>query len=620
MKPYLFKLAFLLFAYNSLFSQINQNIQVFYLKDANSNFTTDSLAAKSKEFKVFENTKVSYQHEDKLLWLKILINSKDTVSKKKLLEVGHPFLEEVNLFIVKNGKEVYKSDTIGWKYPYQNRTFKHYNPVFPITIDSKASQTFYLRVFRRSLSFLPPIKVWNESDFYRNENSRNFNGGVFGGCLLIASFFGLILFLFLHERLYLLFSLYVLMATMYALVDNGFFFEYYPDGFLGFYKKNFRQFIMILNILFTMMYTKEYLFPKYKFKPTLLFFYRFCIFLCFLAVSFLWYEKYAGERNIKISTQAGLLYALTFLTPIVFSFYLVLYSYFKKIDVMASKFYIIGATPLVLFSILTNFRNYELISNYWFLETEGAKLAFIFDVIVLAIGLGYRYRILRVEREKLLNERAKLQEVALETGLQLQNKERSRLAKELHDGVGIDISIIKMKLEALGMDLKKKGFFIKEFEDTISNLDNVARDIRSFSHNLIPPDLENNSLDFVLHNLRDNVQKLNPRIEINFTTNQEGKLPSLLSQELFFIAKEMLYNALKHSKANIIDVELIISESLVELRIADNGQGYDFGFALKKGGLGLKSIISRVELLHGKFEIIQKPSGGVLHQVIVNLK
>lgn len=461
--------------------------------------------------------------------------------------------------------------------------------------------------------------MWDEGDFYQNEINRNFFGGVFGGIMLILVFFGLVLFLYLRERLYLLFSLYVLMALIYSLIDKGFFFAYYSDGFLGFYKKNVRQFFMILNILFTLLYVREYLFPSFKFKSWLLYFYRLCIFLCLVAISFLWFEKFIFDRHLFIPESAFLLYPFAFLTPIIFSFYLIFYSYFKKVDTVASKFYMVGATPLVLFSILTNIRHYGFIPNYKFLETEGAMLAFVFDGVILAIGLGYRYKILRGEKEKLLEERSKQRQLALETGLYLQNKERNRFAKELHDGVGIDISIIKMKLEALTLDFKKNDLIAEGLNETIVNIDNIARDIRSFSHNLIPPDLKNHSLDFVLQNLRDNLQKLNPRIEINFTTNLERKLPNLLSQELFFIAKEMLYNALKHSGASIIDIELMDTKEYAELRVADNGHGYDYNEAIQKDGLGLKSIISRVELLHGKLEIIQKPNGGILHQIIVNL-
>lgn len=618
MKLFAHKLVFLFFAFHALFAQKSQSIEVFYLKDSNANFTIDSLESKNKAFKVFENTRLSYGHENKPHWLKVTITNTDTIAQKKLLEVDYAFIEEVNLFLVQNGKIIYKSDTVGWKYPYRNRFFKHHNPVFPISLYAKSSLNAYIRIYRRYISVIPPIRLWDEQDFYENEIKRKFDWGVFAGILLITITFGFITFLFLKERVYLLFSLYVLMALIYALIDKGFFFEYYNDGFLGLYKKNVRQLFMNLNILFTMLYVKEYLFPRYKFQSWLLYMYRLCIFLCFLAMSFLWYERYAAENNIPITEPSSLVYPFSFLLPIIFSFFLVFLSYFKKIDRVASKFYMIGATPIVLFSVLTNVRHYGIIPNFWFLDTEGAMVSFVFDVVILSVGLGYRYKILRVEKEKLLEEKKQSQLLIYEKGLELQNQERSRLAKELHDGLGIDISIIKMKLEALGTDLEKKGLKAREFDETIANLDSVASNVRSFSHSIMPPDLEKNGIVSVLENLVHSLQKLNTNIEINFTTNITEKLRNDISQNLYFIAKELINNAIKHSGASIIDVELMHENHQIELIVSDNGCDYDFDAAIMKDGLGLESIKSRVNLLNAALLVVRKPGGGVMHKIRIS--
>jgi signal transduction histidine kinase len=120
----------------------------------------------------------------------------------------------------------------------------------------------------------------------------------------------------------------------------------------------------------------------------------------------------------------------------------------------------------------------------------------------------------------------------------------------------------------------------------------------------------------VLENLVYNLQKLNENIEINFTTNITEKLEDHLSQNLYFIAKELINNALRHSNASIIDVELMHENSRTELNVSDNGIGYDFEKALKKSGLGLDSIKSRVALLNDHFELTKKPLGGTSHKII----
>ena len=86
---------------------------------------------------------------------------------------------------------------------------------------------------------------------------------------------------------------------------------------------------------------------------------------------------------------------------------------------------------------------------------------------------------------------------------------------------------------------------------------------------------------------------------------------------MYFIAKELINNTLKHAHANIIDIELFQKNNYIELRISDNGKGYDLKNALKKEGLGLRNILSRVELISGTFEVFKKPLGGILHQIVV---
>jgi signal transduction histidine kinase len=166
------------------------------------------------------------------------------------------------------------------------------------------------------------------------------------------------------------------------------------------------------------------------------------------------------------------------------------------------------------------------------------------------------------------------------------------------------------------MDFEKKGIKVKEFYETIANLDNVASNVRSFSLNIMPPDLKKNGIAIVLENLVYSLQKLNANIEINFTTNVTDKLDDKLSQNLYFIAKELINNALRHSNASIIDVELIKENNQTELKVSDNGIGYDFDKALKKDGLGLESINSRVALMNAQIEITKKPLNGISHKII----
>lgn len=595
--------------YQVVFAQSEANPTIWYLKDVNSNFTIDSLLTKNKEFGVLSNNKLSFGHGNFPFWLKISFKNEDSLAYKKLLEVEYAFLDEVNLFLENNGKIVYQSDTLGWKYPYNDRIFKHYNPVFPVTINGKSSQTAYFRIYRGSLSMIPPIKVWNEEDFYENEIKRKFIWGGFGGILLFVAIIGFFLFIYFRKNLYLFYSIYILMSLFYVLLNKGFFLEYYQDGFLGFYSKNIRQLFIILNILFIQLFIKEYLFSNYKFPKWLLFLFRISISICLSGIVMLWYEKYAGEHQIMIPQKSRVLFPFTQLLPIFFSFYLVFYSYFKKIDTVASKFYLIGISPMVIFATLSTARNYGIVPNHLLLETEGSMICYLFDILTLAVGLGYRYKILRDEKEH-------QQKLVYEGQLKLLH-ERANISRDLHDNVGSQLSVISSSLDNIGF-LAEKQKLTSEKVETVNEF--VREAIQSLRDTIWATHQETFSLAEFRARVQQYIHKYyqseNCQISVNFEEN-DINLGSSQTLNLFRIIQEALNNAIKYANPTQISINLSLKENQVFLEIIDNGTGFDVEKTKIEPHYGLLNMQKRVNEIEGKLLIKSKIGKGTKIEVIV---
>lgn len=607
--PVLFTLFYLL---NCQFvsAQKEQKISVWYLKDVHSNYTIDSLLKKEKDFKLLSNNKLSFGHGNNPFWLKMSFKNEDSVAYKKLLEVEYAFLDEVNLFLENNGKVVYKSDTLGWQHPYSERVFKHYNPVFPITINGNSTLTAYFRIYRGSLSMIPPIKIWNEDVFYENEIKRKFIWGGFGGILLFVAIIGVFLFLYFRKNLYLFYAIYILMSLFYVLLNKGFFLEYYQDGFLIFYSKNIRQVFLILNILFTQLFIREYLFSNYKFPKWLLLLFRISIAICLLGVAMLGYEKYAGEHQILIPSKARVLFPFTLLLPIFFSFYLVFYSYFKKIDTVASKFYLIGISPIVIFATLSTARNYGIVSNHLLLETEGSMLCYLFDILTLAVGLGYRYKILRDEKEY-------QQRLAYEAKLRLLY-ERESISRDLHDNVGSQLSVISSSLDNI-------GFLAEKQKLTSEKVEIVNEFVREAIQSLRDTIWATNQETFSLAEFRARVQQYilkyyqsleKCQIVVNFDET-EKTLNSSKTLNLFRIIQEALNNAVKYADSTLITINLKIIRSQVHLEIIDNGIGFDVEATKNDPHYGLLNMQKRVNEVEGKLRIKSIVGEGTKIEVIL---
>lgn len=173
--------------------------------------------------------------------------------------------------------------------------------------------------------------------------------------------------------------------------------------------------------------------------------------------------------------------------------------------------------------------------------------------------------------------------------IQGQDDERKRLAMDLHDGIAPKIGVLKMSIETSfdQNDATKK---------TISNLDEIARDIREVSHRMLPSQLEGKGLVIALENFINLAAQSNKN-KIVFYHNLSDRLNARLEKNLFFLAYELINNAIKHSNADKINIQLLKQNKMICLSVEDNGMGFDTTLGME--GLGLKNIRQRVNFLEG---------------------
>ncbi len=199
-----------------------------------------------------------------------------------------------------------------------------------------------------------------------------------------------------------------------------------------------------------------------------------------------------------------------------------------------------------------------------------------------------------------------------------QEKERKRIAKEIHDGLGPMLSAIRMHIEAVqnNLDALDKETVAK-LDKTYELIDNVANDMRSLSHDLMPKIVE----DFGLLEAIDSLSKtlMNEKTEIIFTHNMHNeRFSKNIELNLFRIAQELVHNSLKHSGAEKISLQLIKHSSSLILMIEDDGSGFKDKEKMEYG-IGLRNIETRVKALGGVLTIDSVPNVGVTATVEVAL-
>ncbi len=221
-----------------------------------------------------------------------------------------------------------------------------------------------------------------------------------------------------------------------------------------------------------------------------------------------------------------------------------------------------------------------------------------------------------------ITRRKKREQSNLKAVLEGQENERRRLAREIHDGIGPVMSIIKLHLDAVKSELVEAPEKTLNKINTMSELiHQVSDNIREISHDLMPSALKDLGLVAALENLclkTNESKKMHVRF---YTTGMTENLDNQIALSIFRIAQELLNNAIKYAKANNINIQLIRHPKSVLLMVEDDGIGFDkseLSQILEKG-IGIRNIQTRTAALGGRLNYDTQNGRGVLATVEIPL-
>ncbi len=194
-----------------------------------------------------------------------------------------------------------------------------------------------------------------------------------------------------------------------------------------------------------------------------------------------------------------------------------------------------------------------------------------------------------------------------------EEKERQRIARDLHDGVGSHLSALKMRItRVLNTNAGKQN--PEEAALIMNTVDNAISELRQVAYNLVPETLLKLGLEHALNDLCHSLRT--PSVSIVLHANGiEQNLDKSHQMTIFRIVQELINNAMKHSKCSEIIVDCSQNQNLFLITVEDNGVG--FAPDLEKGhsGLGLKNLRNRVNLLNGKMEIQSSADTGTIYDI-----
>ncbi|MBU0481750.1 MAG: PAS domain S-box protein [Proteobacteria bacterium] len=216
----------------------------------------------------------------------------------------------------------------------------------------------------------------------------------------------------------------------------------------------------------------------------------------------------------------------------------------------------------------------------------------------------------KLAEEKLLLYQQQLKALASELSL-AEDRERRILAAELHDQIGQTLSLVKMKLHNLRGHLADEEIR-QEFDETRSFLDQAIRDTRSLTLELSPPILYELGLEAALEWLAEGFRKktgISCQVRAECGTNLNDDINGVL----FRSVREILFNVYKHAEARLVKVSTSPKRGCFQVRVKDNGIGFDIAAVEKRvtgHAYGLFSIRERLSHLGGKMQVDSKLGKG----------
>jgi Signal transduction histidine kinase len=216
---------------------------------------------------------------------------------------------------------------------------------------------------------------------------------------------------------------------------------------------------------------------------------------------------------------------------------------------------------------------------------------FTFLIITILFFLNRKQKIKQLEQEK--------QIIASQAIIEGETEERRRLARDLHDGLGGMLSVVKINLDN-----------IEHLQNARELLGKSIDELRRLSHNLMP-----SALQYGLSVALEEFCNAIPNAHFHFY-GTETQIDEKIKLLFYRCTYELVNNAVKHAKAENINVQLVQEANRIALTVTDDGCGFDTN--LKTLGMGLQNIKDRVVAFNGTIEIVSAPEKGT--EVFIVLK
>jgi signal transduction histidine kinase len=530
-------------------------------------------------------------------WLKLRVVSK--MQQEWFLHVKAPFLKQVDLFTETHPSydqtEMHITN-VGSALPYRDRPVLTNQTILPLNLVKNNTATIYLRVRSNSIIRVP-LEISTLQHIYENSQENDIAHGFYFGLIAALIIYNLFVFISIRERTYLFYVFYIFFVALNISYIKGHFLQFIVPHFP---QANHSNYTGSLAFIFALLFTDSFLNTNYY---------------CPRLKKFGWLIVVSSVATIALSLSGYLLlgFQLNWLTVGLFLIYSNLTGYVVlRQGFKPARYYLMGFTTLLVGILIFMMKDMAILPENWF--TEGSyQTGSALEAIILSFALANKLNTYKKEKEVTQAEALAQAMLFSQQLIGSQESERKRVAAELHDSLGQSLGMVKNKVLMIKRDTGKPELREKQLKDLEVMVTEAIQEVRNISYNLRPLHLELLGITQSLHSLLEDVVETG-LIELETDIqNFDNLLTKANEMNVFRIVQECFNNILKHAQATAARIQINAEDSMIAIRIEDNGVGIEPA-ATEKGGFGMIGIRERLNILNGQIEIRDnKPTGTIIN-------
>ena len=239
------------------------------------------------------------------------------------------------------------------------------------------------------------------------------------------------------------------------------------------------------------------------------------------------------------------------------------------------------------------------------MDTKEARIFIVIIITAIVLGVIIAYFVISMVRQQKRN--LALQKAFILAEISAMEKERTRIAADLHDELGPLLSVIKFQVDYVNSTVSQS---YSELAKASEQLDGLIEQIREIANNLMPSALHRKGLITALEEYIGKVESTG-KLHIEFEYPADPGLREEVSIQVYRALQEIIHNCIKHAGAKKLIIHIKKEQGMVTILCRDDGKGFDYdAVSIHKQGLGLSSLRNRTMMLGGKITIESKPGKG----------